>query len=530
MMNAVDIPLGVGGGAATKDIFLSSNDAKIVNGRVDQEGNVHKFPGYELVADLGTGEPVNGFFSYRAERKYENIPGDPFHTQASDRFQHDVLMCCSGGIIYHVVSAYRNTITYQRLFTSDLDLNTSVPIKMCRFKGNMQKWPLGTWQNLYANADHVIAADSNGPPILIAPYYAILAQEEFLKNYGFNGRMVDQEAPDPCSHVVVMDTYCFGNNLGREEVDFSYPGSADTWDGDFITPQSKVDDVIALEQVRDRIALAGVESIELWYNDGSTPFSPDPYHINSGIGSQYSFLNCDNVLYWLDRNKELVACDIAQGVRPTVISDLLSKKLSKLAHYEDGVGSFLKVESDRFYIINFDTDDKTYSVNTKTGFWSDLGFWNSAKGKYDQFQLWQFTRDMSLGDLGASRIDGKYYRFNNNLGTFAGNEIRTLIRTPEIGMGAPSERKFVSKISLQINRVSDISTANVSIDPKVMVRWRDNGETQWINWRRADISPVGRTSHQIEFNRCGSYNTRQYEIVLLGDYPCCVGNFKEIQR
>jgi hypothetical protein len=550
-MDGIDIPFNLASEKTDDSIYLSSNEAKIVNGYIDSSGRINRVPGYTVLTTIGTGKYINGLFGYRDETSYNTYYYNKVFDGGSGSLSFgnssatiksidsvDVVWICSdsryfGALfdnnVFNVVEV-TNTSAYIR--TEKCSKNNTLKFLRCKNALNSpDRYNSASISSYPEGVDFIVFSDGKNVPFIMSP--ALLLHYPSRDHYSsyriFVKKIKDAEAPKPCSHIVFLDTYILGNNVTNGIFDISYSSYVDRWDGDFATAGYRADNIVALLEARHKLICFGAESIEIWVNDGSSPFSPEYNHINSGLLAPYSALSCDNVLYWLDAENRIMACDIAQGVVPTEISATLSKKINKSRYVSDCISSYARYRQERFYLADFPTQNKTFMVNTQSGMWSQLGHWNTRHNQYDAYGLLHHTYINSLGTLASGRTNDTIYRVGEQYHTFNGDEIRTLIRTPVINHNT-TDSKTVSRIEVLLERTMDKDIAGITIDPMFMIRWRDDGRTNWQPWRRISIENLGRTSFFLEINRCGSYRTRQYEIVLLGDYPLCLTAMKEIHK
>lgn len=547
-MTPIEIPLDVSQVSVENEIFLSSNNACIYNGFIDGNGRLHKFPGYELLESLGTGKHINGIFGYRDETdarhyqyRYTSAGGATSLSGSLVALKkvssNDIIWSISNGRYF--VSAYEDNAltTIERVQNAPIAIgdrgiydfekcNTAAPLKFVRCKGDFS----GTFY--VEGVDMVFFSDASGKPFYITPWFYTINSDDYPLAYyffEFVGRISDTEAPSPCSHLTHIDTYLLGNNLTNGIFDISYPGSPLQWDGDFATAGYRADNIAALIECKHKLICFGAESAEVWINNTTGPFAPEYNHINSGTVTPYSVQNCDGILYWLDNENRPVACDIGESLLAHEISPTLTKRIYRDFYTEDCIGNFLKTGHDRFYLIDFTTAETTYAINVKTGTWSQLGKWDSKSNRYKAFPLLHCTYTPNIGAIAAGKTNDVFYRVSPRYHTFNGDEIRTMVRTPTINHGNNDE-KTIGRIEIMCERTMDKSISDITIEPKIMIRWRDNGGTGWNPWRRISLDNPGRTSHFIEIYNCGQYISRQYEIVMLGDYPMCISSIKEIHE
>lgn len=65
------------------------------------------------------------------------------------------------------------------------------------------------------------------------------------------------------------------------------------------------------------------------------------------------------------------------------------------------------------------------------------------------------------------------------------------------------------------------------LNPKIMIRWRDNGKAQWSNYREISLGPTGDTTIIKKIRKLGQYETRQYEIVCTSNVPITIAGVNE---
>jgi hypothetical protein len=55
--------------------------------------------------------------------------------------------------------------------------------------------------------------------------------------------------------------------------------------------------------------------------------------------------------------------------------------------------------------------------------------------------------------------------------------------------------------------------------PQLMVRWRDNGSSQWTTEKMISAGPLGATEYVKTLYGTGHYRTRQYEFAWTDEAP-----------
>lgn len=64
-------------------------------------------------------------------------------------------------------------------------------------------------------------------------------------------------------------------------------------------------------------------------------------------------------------------------------------------------------------------------------------------------------------------------------------------------------------------------------EPKILIRWRNNGKSDWTNYREINLGDIGRTEIIKRIRGLGQYRTRQYEIVCTSGVPLTISGIEE---
>ena len=104
------------------------------------------------------------------------------------------------------------------------------------------------------------------------------------------------------------------------------------------------------------------------------------------------------------------------------------------------------------------------------------------------------------------------------------NIIRSAWLTGNIDHGTSNWKRSI-RLRLRIKRGSgDINTTE---SPKLMLRWRDNGNKQWGNTVNIDLGKQGQDEFFEEYGPLGRYRTRQYEISITDNVPLALVSIEE---
>lgn len=115
----------------------------------------------------------------------------------------------------------------------------------------------------------------------------------------------DVDAPVNPIAVDFLDSYILAIDGDGTSFYWSALDNATDWDGlDFASAEGAPDRLVGLRVDHREIWLAGTDSIEVWFNDGTTPFSRSSGgYIEKGCAAGKTFQKLDNTVYWLGTDR-----------------------------------------------------------------------------------------------------------------------------------------------------------------------------------------------------------------------------------
>jgi hypothetical protein len=117
----------------------------------------------------------------------------------------------------------------------------------------------------------------------------------------------DADAPDLATHIQFFDGYILA--LYANAVYFSYPGDGTNWAAlDYFSPVGDPDNVHSMLVHERQLYLFGTKTIEIWQNDGTTPFSrvPGGYLPYGCFQTHKPHAVVDGQLYFFDQTMRLL--------------------------------------------------------------------------------------------------------------------------------------------------------------------------------------------------------------------------------
>lgn len=291
---------------------------------------------------------------------------------------------------------------------------------------------------------------------------------------------------DPTSTVIENDYFLASNNP--------------------LTAERRPDNLDYIGSHFDEIVVMGKQGIEYWSAD-DTFFSIISGAITPvGIAAPYSVVECNNSIHalcYVDSGKKIAVCKIINR-NPTVISSSIDLPLKSYSRIDDAIAW---ATNNNEYLITFPTEGVTWCYDYKLDTWYQWTKWHVEQASRTEF----------LGRFGAyawgsyymqSRLDGKIYRYSPDIYQDAGETLATEYITGWLG---GNNQTRCNRMRFRIKRgQGDLSGS----EPKLLVRWRDNGGQVWSKAKEISLGKIGEYDFYKEIRSCGIYTSRQYSFTL----------------
>lgn len=327
--------------------------------------------------------------------------------------------------------------------------------------------------------------------------------------------VADVDAPTACTHIEYLDSYIIGNNSNKR---FYWSAIEDglTWDAlDFASASGNPDNLTGLCAYNRELFLFGGDTTEIWYNDGETPFArADGGFIQRGCIAPSSILKTKSGVFWLDSDRNLA---FSTGREPKILSNDYKKVLDSIRSVTDCEINFIEWQGIQFAVMNFISDEKTFVYNLSNDTWSDWGSYNASTGTYGAWRGRTYLYAPSWGlHLVGDKDAGIIYAMSDSYYADGSNPIRLYKRTGFINHGNDSLKRS-NRVTLKIKRgYGDITS---STSPKLMIRYRNDGSSNWSNIKEVDLGKAGDGVHVVDVYLRGAYYTRQYELSCTDNVP-----------
>jgi hypothetical protein len=310
----------------------------------------------------------------------------------------------------------------------------------------------------------------------------------------------DADAPTAVTHVAFLDGRILALQDGTNKFNWSEIGASLNWLAtSWATAESDADWILHLGVGFKELVLFGEQSIEVWYNDGVTPFAPIPgAFIQRGVSSQDSVQFINGRWYFLDDQNNF--CEMKDRI-VQIISTPIEKELKELGNLSDGLSDRIDIAGETFYLMSFPTANRTFVwkvSDDRLDGWSEF-----SKGAGGRFLGQAHTRCFGWSaDLVGDATTGIVYVMSTANLDDVGTAITATRRTGWLDHGTMNWKNCIALTF----KMKDAVNGNVPA-PVLQFRYRNNGGVSWSNWN--SVSMTG--SDVKRFTQLGRYRTRQWE-------------------
>jgi hypothetical protein len=322
------------------------------------------------------------------------------------------------------------------------------------------------------------------------------------------------------THVAWINSRFLANEPGTNRFDFTDTNPAtglvenDYWSStdNPVTCEAKGDLLSALFTAWQEVYAWGSEGLQIFQDDGVTPFAPiQSAFTEGGIEAVYSFVKADNTVFALCVIDDKRVVIKLQGRTPQVVSEPIASILASMDTVSDAIGDLVMVGGIAIYLLSFPSANQTWAYDYKNDTWMRWGYYLMGQGNYDRFigQHSCFVKPWNK-HLIMSRLDSRIYEMSRKVYNDAGNPMVSYRRSGWIDHGNVWRRKRINQFYIKGKTYPDDGTTN----PVMQLRWRDNGNQVWSNMMDLPLNPDYQGDFLIKCNRFGMYRRRQYEFKL----------------
>lgn len=270
----------------------------------------------------------------------------------------------------------------------------------------------------------------------------------------------------------------------------------------------------------------GERSTEVWQNTGNAdfPFERLPGgFMPVGCKSKYTPCNFDNSVMWVDDAGRVVRAEnyIAKRMSTHGVERDIQRTID--AGRADEMEAFVYREGGHeFYFLN--GPDWTWVYDAASGKWHQKVSHGLSRSKIRQY--------LRSGDqhIVGDHTAGKLHIMSLSSYDEAGGHLVTTIRSPVVS--EPGQAIVWDSLLIDTQMGVGRGVDQHSAEPKLSLRWSDDGGQTWKGPRERPLGALGRYEGRIQFNDLGSSNLqgRSYEISISAPVERCVVSAHAVVR
>lgn len=349
--------------------------------------------------------------------------------------------------------------------------------------------------------------------------------------------------------VGFIDGYFVFNEPNSQRIWISQPYDGLAYDPlDFASAEGSPDNLVGLIVSYREIWLFGETSTEVWYNAGLAdfPFTRIQGAFNEiGCVSPYCIAKMDNSVFWVGkdaRGKGIVYR--AKGYMGERISThAIEWQIQQYGDLSDTIGYTYQQDGHSFYVLVFPAQNTTWVYDVATGAWHErASFSNGVLTRHRGNCQAVYNNEIVVGDYANGNIyaldltkyddyEGPQYWVRswralptgqNDLNRSAQHSLQLDCETG-VGLSGIPEPLFFDLttesgdilITESGETILAVQPAVVGADPRVMLRWSDDGGHTWSNEHWKFMGRIGQYGYRTIWRRLGmtmKIRDRVYEV------------------
>ena len=370
---------------------------------------------------------------------------------------------------------------------------------------------------------------STANPIVFANYgsYVFFADGgkiKYINTSGVVAEITDPDAPTAVTHIAFLDNYILA--IQGSKLYWAVVNDPTNWSAlNFAGIDANPDLLKGLYVVNRQILLPGTVSMEVWENDGTTPFSRIPGGIlEYGCSASYSPIQRKNTLTWLTHERQIATYT---GTDVEIISGPYDKDIESFTTVSDCIGNLIVKGGKSFLVFTFPTEERTLAYCPETEDWSDWGRWEDESMRWRPYDIRSSCKDITTGEVFIGKGLAQAIACSSadsRKDVIAGGSLypfKFLRRTGPIDHGS-SKKKRLESLRFRAKRGG--AWSETDRNPSLMIRYQDDGESSWTAIDNIDLGRTGETGHHVERKRLGMFRSRRWEISCTDDVPVCLSN------
>lgn len=375
--------------------------------------------------------------------------------------------------------------------------------------------------------------------------------------------VADTDAPTNVSHLGFIDTYIMAFEKDTDQFYWSditpEEGTTHSWNALSFASSGGSPDLIQGAIIFEReIFIFGQNTVEIWEDDGVAPFSRVPGGLReTGCSAPWAIATNTDYVFFFNHNRKFCAMngrkieqmDTAYDTEWAAYSKTQWERTRMYRIFLEGQEYMMIMLEDKHLLFNVKTSHITEflssSFTNKNEAVTQYGVGEQAPPVYNSYaydpgynkHVLGFRKSVPVEENTGNAAYGSmlqldpawqkdsYHTWNIGAGNAVGHvdwPIQVRLRTGHLDYGT-HKMKRSNQIRLRLKR----GFADLGSTPQFLVRWRDDGASEWKNWHELSLGDEGESELTVRLHRTGSYRTRQYEFLCNAEVQLVFINAEE---
>jgi hypothetical protein len=330
-------------------------------------------------------------------------------------------------------------------------------------------------------------------------------------------QITDPDFPNGVTSATYQDGYFIVAGDGSRRLYWNAtPDTGSAWNGtDFASAESSPDNVVAVYSDHREIWVFKQSKVEIWVNTGDVAqlFQRSGNTVmEQGCASAWTAQAMNNTMYWLGANhmgQGIVFS--AQGYTPLRISThALEHAMNGYSTLADAFSFCFQMEGHLFYVLCFPNADATWIFDAATQQWTEWAWRNPADNTLHRHRSNAyafFNGEHIVGDWQTGKVYGMSLDYLDD----AGDPILRLRRSQT--QSDENKRLFFEQVMIEMD-VGVGTGSGQGADPKVMLRYSNDGGNSWSNYKTGSLGKAGQYGRRVKFGPTGAGRSRVWELSL----------------
>lgn len=264
----------------------------------------------------------------------------------------------------------------------------------------------------------------------------------------------DPAAPSAITSLTYLKGYTIASILNSQQFAFAVYGPLDSrsapppWNPLYISAAANPDNTMCLAAGWEELFVLGRESAQSHYasGDATVPFPPlNGSVVEIGTVNSKTLQKLDNGWFFLTPSYQVVK---VQGRTPAEISQQIEQDMRNLTYYDKAEAIAL---FNRFYMLSFPSDHKTFVFDTRYNTWYRWEAWDSTNARYRKFPGISAVYAKPWSQQYVGGFNGEIFEMSHSTTEDNSEIIRLAILTGHLDHGT-DKRKFSQSLSLRLRR------------------------------------------------------------------------------